>query len=199
MVQPKTLAVDHPNQDRGCPVEPFLKRSTLAAAGVVLVALIVGCGNSATSTSTLTGTPTLQGADLAQPSESLVSPTAAVTPPVGLPFPRGDSDIGSSIFASTCAICHGPTGNGDPGLAPGLGSPWHAWEHPDRQIREWIADGKLGLDRRMPAYGDRLDEQAISDVIAYVRTLWTQEQRDTQLDVSLRYEEGYRKYIDDGG
>ena len=46
----------------------------------------------------------------------------------------------------------------------------------------------------MPAYGDKLDEQAVSDVIEYARTLWTQEQRDAQRDVSLRYEEGYRKY-----
>lgn len=126
-------------------------------------------------------------------------PGAASTEPQAaaedeLPFPRGDSASGAEIFASTCAVCHGPAGNGDPGVAPGLDSPWHAWEHPDRQIRDWVRDGKFGLRVNMPGYGDKLDEQAISDVIAYVRTLWTQEQRDVQRDVSLRYEEGYRRY-----
>ena len=113
---------------------------------------------------------------------------------VELPFPVGDPATGSDIFANTCAVCHGPAANGDPGLAPGLDSPWHAWEHPDRQIRDWVENGKFGLGVNMPSYGDKLNEQAISDVIAYVRTLWTQEQRDVQRDLSLRYEEGYRKY-----
>ena len=127
------------------------------------------------------------------------SPGAAPTEPQivavdELPFPRGDSASGAEIFANTCAVCHGPAGNGDPGVAPGLDSPQHAWEHPERQIREWVADGKFGLRVNMPAYGDKLDEQAISDVIEYVRTLWTQEQRDVQRDLSLRYEEGYRRF-----
>lgn len=111
-----------------------------------------------------------------------------------LTFPVGDPVVGSGIFAGTCAVCHGKAGSGDPGLAPELTSVGHASHHPDRQIREWIAEGKLGLGANMPPYGDSLSEQDISDVIAYVKSLWTQEQRALQLDVSRRYEEGYRKY-----
>lgn len=136
---------------------------------------------------------------------SAVSPPASPGPTVEpaepiptsvteLPFPVGDPAIGSDIFANTCAVCHGPAANGDPGVAPSLDSPSHAWEHPDRQMREWIQNGKFGRTVNMPSYGDKLDEQAISDVIAYVRTLWTQEQRDVQRDLALRYEEGYRKF-----
>ena len=130
-------------------------------------------------------TPTSPGPTLRLPTPTFITE---------LPFPLGDPGLGTEIFANTCAVCHGPAGNGAPGLAPGLGSPWHAWEHADRQIREWIGNGKFGRFTNMPAYGDILDEQAISDVIAYVKTLWTPEQRASQLDFSLRYEEGYRKY-----
>ena len=129
--------------------------------------------------------PTSPGPTLRSPTPTLVTE---------LPFPFGDPVQGTEIFSNTCAVCHGPAGNGAPGFAPGLDSPSHAWEHPDRQIREWIGNGKLGRFMNMTAYGDKLNEQAISDVIAFVRTRWTQEQREVQLDPSLRYEEGYRKY-----
>ena len=159
----------------------------MRASGVVglvasITAIVSACGGV---------TPSASPSPTVKPSEPIPS---SVVELVKLPFPVGDPVIGSDIFANTCAVCHGPAANGDPGLAPGLDSPWHAWEHPDRQIQDWIENGKLGLGVNMPSYGDKLDEQAISDVIEYVRTLWTQEQRDVQRDLSLRYEEGYRKY-----
>jgi cytochrome c2 len=111
-----------------------------------------------------------------------------------LPFPEGDAARGAEMFSNTCVVCHGPAGNGAPGVAPDLGERSHAWHHPDRENRGWIANGKFGLRNNMPAYGGALDEQDISDVIAYVRTLWSTDQRVIQRDVSLRYEEGYRKF-----
>ena len=156
-----------------------MRTSGVVGLGASIIAIISACGGV---------TPSASPGLTVDPSEP--TPTSVVE----LPFPVGDPAIVSDIFANTCAVCHGPAANGDPGLAPGLDSPWHAWEHPDRQIRDWIENGKLGLGVNMPGYGDKLDEQAISDVIEYVRTLWTQEQRDVQHDLSLRYEEGYRKY-----
>ena len=159
-----------------------MRTSGVVGLGASIIAIVSACSGV---------TPSASPSPTVKPSESI--PTSIVEL-VKLPFPVGDPVIGSDIFANTCAVCHGPAANGDPGLAPGLDSPWHAWEHPDRQIRDWIENGKLGLGVNMPSYGDKLDEQAISDVIEYMRTLWTQEQRDVQRDLSLRYEEGYQKY-----
>ena len=154
------------------------RRGNLSALGALLAVTIAACGGG--------NEVTLTDTDL--------SPTPMSAPLEELPVPRGDPSVGSGVFANTCAVCHGPAGDGTPGVGPGLDSQAHAWHHPDRQIREWIANGKFGVRVNMPGYGDKLDEQAISDLIAYTRTLWTQEQRDSQHDLSLRYEEGYRKY-----
>ncbi|MFQ6029111.1 MAG: c-type cytochrome [Dehalococcoidia bacterium] len=180
------------------------QRIAQGALPIVALAAFLACGSPAPatpiSTSVNVPSPVQTSTKAPPPVETLTAtPTIVLlsespTLPAELPFPVGDPATGSGIFAGTCAVCHGEAGNGEPGLAPGLTEDWHAWHHPDRQIREWIAEGKPGLGANMPPYGDRLDEQNISDVIAYVKSLWTPEQREVQLDVSLRYEEGYRKY-----
>lgn len=115
------------------------------------------------------------------------TPTPAATPTPG-PAVRG-----AELFAATCATCHGTAGDGSPGVAPALDASGHAWHHPDGQLRDWISRGKLGLGSRMPGYGDQLGEDGIEAVLAYVHTLWTDEQRRAQRDVSERYEEGTRR------
>lgn len=39
----------------------------------------------------------------------------------------------------------------------------------------------------MPALGDRLSEAEIQAVIAYLHSLWTPEQLETQQDITSRY------------
>ena len=180
------------------------QRTARAAIPIMALVALVACGGSALATPISTSvaapipvqTPTKAPPPTTAPTATptLVPLSQSPTPPAELPFPVGDPIAGSGKFAGTCAVCHGQAGSGDLGLAPGLTSDGHASHHPDRQIREWIAKGKMGLGANMPPYGDSLNEQDISDVIAYVKSLWTQEQREVQLDVSLRYEEGYRKY-----
>ena len=164
------------------------QRTARAALPIVALVAFVACGGPAAAIPSPTSTQAVVQSQA--PAESTtphaVSPMPTPTVLAELPFPAGDPTVGSGIFAGTCAICHGQAGGGDPGLAPGLTGDWHAWEHPDRQIREWIARGKLGLGANIPPYGDKLDEQDISDVIAYVKSLWNEEQREVQLDVSLR-------------
>ena len=55
--------------------------------------------------------------------------------------------------------------------APALNQSEHASEHPDQQIHAWIMDGKLGLGRQMPAYGDQLTDNEVHAVIEYLHTL----------------------------
>lgn len=72
-------------------------------------------------------------------------------------------------------------------MGPQLDSTGHAWHHPDQQISDWIANGKLGLATSMPAYGKDLNSEEISLVIEYIKTLWTEGQRQFQADITSRY------------
>lgn len=40
----------------------------------------------------------------------------------------------------------------------------------------------------MPAYGEELTAEEISLVIEYIKTLWTEEQRQFQADITSRYQ-----------
>ncbi|NIS80333.1 MAG: c-type cytochrome [Anaerolineales bacterium] len=96
---------------------------------------------------------------------------------------------GREIYQQTCASCHGSEGVGYANEidAPALDASEHAFEHPDQQIHDWITNGKLGLGRQMPGFGDALDDREIHAVIAYLHTLWTTKQLEIQQDLSARW------------
>jgi mono/diheme cytochrome c family protein len=113
--------------------------------------------------------------------------TAPVTPtPTATPDPVMQ---GREVFLRVCAECHGQNGEGYANelSAPALDASEHAWHHPDQQIRDWIANGKLGVGSEMPALGDQLTKAEIEAVIAYLHTLWTPEQLEAQQDITNRY------------
>lgn len=106
------------------------------------------------------------------------------------PTPTVDlSAQGREVYLRVCAECHGQKAEGYANelAAPALDHSEHAWHHPDQQIRDWIKNGKLGLGQEMPALGDRLSEAEIEAVIAYLHSLWTTEQLETQQDITSRY------------
>jgi mono/diheme cytochrome c family protein len=92
-----------------------------------------------------------------------------------------------------CFACHGPQGRGDtpnPGSLKGYIPSWSGADFEelakdDGEIREWIRDGgprrlrenpvaAFFLRRqaiRMPAYGDRVTDEEIARITAYVRWL----------------------------
>ncbi len=53
-------------------------------------------------------------------------------------------------------------------------------------------NGKLGL-AQMPGFKETLTESEIDEVLTYIKTWWMKEQRETQADVSLRYQEALDK------
>jgi mono/diheme cytochrome c family protein len=89
-----------------------------------------------------------------------------------------------------CFACHGPQGRGDtanPGSLKGYIPSWSGADFPDLardegEIREWVKDGSprrlrenpvaaffLGRQAiRMPAYGDRVTEEEMSRLVAYI-------------------------------
>jgi len=72
----------------------------------------------------------------------------------------GDVATGTDVFANNCAGCHGA--DGDSGSAPNLSEV--APDRTDNEIAWTIADGNGG----MPSID--IDDQAIADVIAFLRS-----------------------------
>lgn len=92
---------------------------------------------------------------------------------------------GGQIFQQNCAKCHGAQGQGDPNWRqrdasgmfppPPLNGTAHAWHHPMAVLKEVIRNGSPGGMGRMPAWGDKLSDQEIDDVIAWFQAKWPDE------------------------
>lgn len=103
--------------------------------------------------------------------------------------------LGAEIYAQYCAACHGPNGEGqrpDAPLqkdetghfpAPPHDDTGHTWHHDDDLLIQIIKVGGMGNSEdfyEMPAFGDVLNEQEREAVLAFIKTMWTDEQRTTQ-------------------
>lgn len=92
---------------------------------------------------------------------------------------------GTPIYATHCAVCHGPEGAGAPDWrhrdaegyfpAPPLNGTGHAWHHPLRELYAMIHDGSPAGTGLMPAWGDRLSRGEILAVIAHFQSWWPDE------------------------
>ena len=86
--------------------------------------------------------------------------------------PRKDPPDVASIFKSNCAMCHGPDGKGIAAMkTPDFTDPKVLASLTDQQMLEIITNGKKGT--AMPAWRDKLSEEDIRAVQAYVRSLST--------------------------
>ncbi len=100
---------------------------------------------------------------------------------------------GEQLYAANCQVCHGDReGTGGTGGAPPHNETGHTWHHPDAQLNDWILNGKLGFGE-MPAFKDVMSEGQVEAVLTYIKTWWTPEQRESQTDVSGRYDEALEK------
>lgn len=85
-------------------------------------------------------------------------------------------NLGRSIFANTCATCHGSSAQGAIGYPNLADDIWH-WGGEPETILETVLDGRDGV---MPEWGKVLTgmggDNAIDYVIAYVRALGTPDQ-----------------------
>lgn len=102
---------------------------------------------------------------------------------------------GRHIYEQYCAACHGWQGEGadewkKPDEEGEMPPPphdetGHTWRHSDAMLFSMIAKGWRHpfnkSDRlTMPAFGKSLTDQEIAAVIEYLKTLWTDEQREYQ-------------------
>jgi len=77
---------------------------------------------------------------------------------------------GAAIFKNNCTMCHGADGKGYSALkTPDFTDPKWQSSMKDKQLREIIKNGKKGT--AMAAFGDKLNEEEITAVIAYIRSL----------------------------
>jgi mono/diheme cytochrome c family protein len=87
---------------------------------------------------------------------------------------------GSKVYATTCIVCHQPTGMGSPGQFPPLvGSEWVLAPEPDRVIRIAL-DGLTGpvtvkgqpWNATMVPWRGVLNDRQVADVVSFVRNQW---------------------------
>ncbi len=146
---------------------------SVAAVGLVLAA----CSG--------VGTPTRTPIPVTQPA-----PTARAEPASN---PNENNAKGADFYTINCQVCHGdlrgPGGSG----APPHNQYGHTWHHPDAQLKDWVINGKrFGLSQ-MPAFKNTLTDPEVDAVLSYIKTSWTEDQRETQADVSVRYQEALDK------
>jgi mono/diheme cytochrome c family protein len=93
---------------------------------------------------------------------------------------------GQAVYTQHCLACHGTEGKGPAGdwrirdaagrfPPPPLDDSAHAWHHPTAVLLEVIREGSPGGQGNMPAWKDTLSEQQMQDVVAYIKSLWSEE------------------------
>jgi cbb3-type cytochrome c oxidase subunit III len=77
---------------------------------------------------------------------------------------------GAAIFKKNCTMCHGTDGKGFPALkTPNFTDPKWQSSLKDKEMGQVIKNGKKGT--AMMAFGDKLKDEEISAVVAYIRSL----------------------------
>ena len=95
--------------------------------------------------------------------------------------------VGMTTFAENCAVCHGDAGQGHPDWQssnadgtlnpPPLNGDGHTWHHSDGVLYRIVRDGgaipsQPNFKSGMPAFGDKLSQEEIVSVLAYIKSLW---------------------------
>jgi mono/diheme cytochrome c family protein len=106
---------------------------------------------------------------------------------------------GKQLYDSHCAACHGDKLQGQPNWrerlptgrlpAPPHDPSGHTWHHSDRLLFNITKNGiepyaPAGYKSDMPAFRDRLSDDDIRAVLAYIRSTWPEDIRKQQAEVS---------------
>jgi mono/diheme cytochrome c family protein len=104
---------------------------------------------------------------------------------------------GQIAYEKHCATCHGLRLEGQPGWqtrltngrmpAPPHNAAGHTWHHSDEYLfgvtKEGLVPGKYappGYQSDMPGFGDKLSDDDIWAVLAYIKSYWPEEIRRAQ-------------------
>lgn len=111
--------------------------------------------------------------------ETKPAASAPTAQPASIPGFTGDSVTGKKLFTSTCAACHGPTGQGIHGLGKDMTTSEFIASKSDSELVEFIKMGRSVEDPfnttgvAMPAKGGdpTLDDQDLYHIVAYLRVI----------------------------
>lgn len=109
--------------------------------------------------------------------------------------------LGKSAYVQHCAACHGVNLEGQPNWrdklpsgrmpAPPHDASGHTWHHPDAVLfgitKHGLVQGKYaprGYESDMPAFGDKLSDDQIWAVLAYLKSAWPEKIRAAQAEMT---------------
>jgi mono/diheme cytochrome c family protein len=97
--------------------------------------------------------------------------------------------LGAKVYAGHCASCHGTSLEGQRGWrsrlpngrmpAPPHDDTGHTWHHADSVLFGITKNGLVppyapqGYESDMPAFGDKLEDNEVWAVLAYIKSRWT--------------------------
>ena len=108
-------------------------------------------------------------------------------------------NLGKELYQANCASCHQPNLSGQKGwkdkvdvnghrLAPPLNGTGHTWHHDDKTL---FYITKYGLAKLVPKYegkmmgfSDKLNDQEIKSVLAYIKSFWSNEYYQYQMKLN---------------
>ena len=139
-----------------------LKPFVLLLAGAVAAFVAAGCakgGEQSSSSTTATSTAKAPAA----PGATSAGSATATSKLSG--SAQGDAAHGKTIYAASCAACHGPTGT------EGVAGPALKNEKSRKNYAQTVAWIKDPLSPMPKLYPDTLSAKDVADVAAYVQTL----------------------------
>ncbi len=92
---------------------------------------------------------------------------------------------GATLYVEHCQVCHRAGGTGEPPIPLGVIRPGyivampldetsHAWHHDDDQLVHTILSGNPRTRTRMPVFDPVLTEADARDIVAYLKTFWSE-------------------------
>lgn len=126
---------------------------------IVVLAMLAACGGGGSEPAAMT-------APAAAPADA---PVAAA----------GDVAKGKELFATTCAACHGPEGEGVTGLGKPFTTSDFVSSQSDEQLLAFIKTGRptsdpantTGVDMPPKGGNPAITDEQLVDIIAYIRSL----------------------------
>ncbi|MEQ8710351.1 MAG: cytochrome c [Rhodospirillales bacterium] len=114
-----------------------------------------------------------------------------------------DTVQGAALYAENCASCHGANLQGQPDWrerradntlpAPPHDDSGHTWHHPDSMLFAYTKfggqayldeNGITAITSAMPGFEDILSDDEIRNVLAYIRSQWSEQARQKQAELS---------------
>ena len=145
-----------------------MNRLLLIFVSLALLAVtMVACGGDEEPTPTPTAAPVA---------------AAPATPAAQVAAPAGNPEKGKELFATTCAACHGPAGEGVTGLGKDMTTSEFIAGISDEEMLAFVKTGRPISDPLnttkvdMPPKGGNpaLTDEQLVDIIAFIRTIHVQ-------------------------